>query len=503
MSPKPLSRFQGANYFDYSQNDFQFLAPGAPAPLTDIKTSVPFSAINDVVSDFYPLLEMKLKDLVINQKILDLKLGSFLTADLTLGTVQEVTFDYSESALMTGVASSDPNVSKAQLHLQNVGIRLSFTYAIKAFNLITDSHPATMTMKGLSLPIDLTLDNSDATNWTIGASLGQATLDELSIDFNEKFPLSPLSTIWNILAGNQKDQQRLVNQLIEAINPKLSAVKLGYNVPVKTTVKGMDVTLALTEPVKFENVSGDWTMQLKGGATLGYKGQTAPDLYNPDMSLTSPQTKSAHLYVSANLVNNLLWGVFKSGMGSISISQATFDSLKVDLLRLYTDDVTILFMNILTKYPTKKGLYINLNLNQYDSASTRVEMVQGRLGILLKANLQLWVDTDSSKYPQNFADCTTCEEAADMTLDLFIGASASFTNDGLLWFTTPDINIYKLVTNRSTFTIDSAFFRSATNALIASLAGGIPNSLDFSKGILGPLHPKIDILGELLHIQLG
>jgi hypothetical protein len=484
-------------------NQFQFVALQTPAPLTDIKTSIPFSAINEIAKDFYPIIELKLRDLAINQEILDFKLGSLITANLTLGTIQQVTVDYSNSVLISGVASSDPNVSKAQLHLQNVGISMNFTYAIEALGFITDAHPATMTMKGLSLAIDLTLETPSATNWTIGASLGQATLDELSIDFNEKFPLSPLSTIWNILAGNQNDQQRLVNQLIEAVNAKLSAVKLDYNVPIKTTVKGMDVTLALTAPVKFENISGDWTFQLKGGANLGYKGETAPDLYNPDMNLTSPQSKSSHLYVSANLVNNLLWGVYKSGMGQFSISQATLDSLKVDLLRLYTDDVTILFMNILKTYPARKGLYINLNLDQYDSASTRVTMVQGRLGILLKANLQLWVDTDSSKYPQNFADCTTCEQAADMTLDLFVGVSASFTNDGLLWFTTPEINIYKLVTNKSTFTIDSAFFQSATNNLIASLAGGFPNSLDFSIGILGPLHPEIDILGELLHIQLG
>jgi len=494
--------FQENQSFDYAETQFQILATKESTPLTDLSASVPFSAINGLAADIYPILESKLKNLEINHTVLDLKLGVLGSANLTLGTVQEVTFDYSKSALISGVDSTDPKVSKAQLHLQNIGISMSFTYSINFLNYITDAHPATFTLKGLSMPIDLAFENPSSANWTVGASLGQATLNELLIDFHEKFPLSPLSTIWNILAGNPSDQQRLVNQLLELINPALSAVKLNYNMPIKTNLKGVDVTLALTAPVKILNQGKDWNAQVTGGVSLGYKGETAPNVFNPDMDIQPSQGKGAQLNISSNVVNNLLWAVYKSGMGHLSVSQATLDALKVDLLRLYTDDVTILFMNILNKYPAKKGLYLNVNLDQYDPATTRVSMVQGRLGILLKANLQLFVDTDSTKYPQNFADCKSCEMAADMTLDLFIGVSASFTKDKHLWFTTPEINIYQLVTNSSTFTINSDFFRSSTNSLIASIAGGIENSVDVSKGVLGSLNPQIDILRELLHIQL-
>jgi len=54
----------------------------------------------------------------------------------------------------------------------------------------------------------------------------------------------------------------------------------------------------------------------------------------------------------------------------------------------------------MTVYAPKKGMWIEVQLNDYDISSTRVQMRQGRLGILLKADLYLYVDTDSSLYPQ-------------------------------------------------------------------------------------------------------
>lgn len=440
----------------------------------------------------------------LNLDVINFSYQNLFALDFKIDTLKYLKFDYSDSdsPMLTPLNSTLANGSKAQVNLVNVSIEVNFTYSYMLFNKISVSNKGYMNLQNLTLPIEIALSNSSS-NWTLTPQQKEAMQTTLYINFGESFPWCPLQTLWNIMFLRQSEQQGFVNWLIQKLNPMLEGLNINYNKQLSKSLMGIDFIASLANPISFSEVVKDqWAVKLNGSLQMSKDTSSPPDYFRPNMNIQPVGADSTHLFVNGNVVNNLLWALFKSGKGKQAISQKTLDTYKIDLVTLYTDALVLLFPNIMTVYAPKKGMWIEVQLNDYDISSTRVQMRQGRLGILLKADLYLYVDTDSSLYPQaSLAQCTTCTEAAKMEVDLFICTAATFTTDEFFNFNSPGFDLYQIGKTTSTFEFDKENFRNQVDGMVNSLGGGFNNEISINGTPLEGMKPGMDILGEMLHLE--
>lgn len=177
-------------------------------------------------------------------------------------------------------------------------------------------------------------------------------------------------------------------------------------------MKKFDITavLGLMQPAQFVQRNGEWALSVSGAVDLSSGDNKPATYYHPDMTVQSSQLGKSNFYISSNLVNSMVWAVYTSKVADITISQKTLDDIKVNLIRLYTDQLLLVLPNMSLFYPGSKGVYIQLQLENYDINTTRIQMRQGRMAAILDAHVNLYVDKDSKNYPQKtISECTDCE----------------------------------------------------------------------------------------------
>jgi len=259
----------------------------------------------------------------------------------------------------------------------------------------------------------------------------------------------------------------------------------------------------VAEPITVTDVLSDHSLNLAMYLDIAKDGQHPPNIYDPDMKLDTSDSDATHVFISSNTLNHALWAASTSGIVDLVVSQALLDKFKIDLLKLTTDNLSIMFGNILNQYKAGKGVYIELQLPEYNPANTRLQLRQGSLDALLSAKVTMYVDKDSSKYPQkDIKSCTACEKAVTMNADVFLSLRFMFTDEDSFTFDNPDFSIYSVTDIVSTFPIDKKVFMQQASALVPSLTSGIPKDISFKNTILAQLNPSSDEVGDLMHIAI-
>lgn len=86
----------------------------------------------------------------------------------------------------------------------------------------------------------------------------------------------------------------------------------------------------------------------------------------------------------------------------------------------------------------------------------------------------------------------------------YVNAGAAFTKDKFFVTSTPGINLFKADFTDTKFPIDHEVFKKQLTGLLQGILAGFRQTIDLSKyPIIAGLTPKIDIVNDLLHIDLG
>lgn len=147
----------------------------------------------------------------------------------------------------------------------------------------------------------------------------------------------------------------MVNQIITSlIASKLKNKTFDYNKPLTQNIQNIDATLSLPKPVQIKNQPiYDFSLNLETAIQFSKDNLTPSNIFSPNMDVIPVDANNAHIFMSSNLVNNLLWAVYNSGAVNLLLS-----GVLLGLIELKTDGLELIFGNILTKYPPNKGVYL-------------------------------------------------------------------------------------------------------------------------------------------------
>lgn len=292
--------------------------------------------------------------------------------------------------------------------------------------------------------------------------------------------------------------------MLGIIRPTLENTHLKYNYALNTNLFGIDLGIGMSKPIGISNTSNDWKFEVFGNFGVSQNGVSPTRLYNPNMSVVSKDDSGLQLLLNGDMPNNILWAVYNTNKAVIDISQATLDKLGVKLISLYTDQLVLMFSKILTKYGTNKGVYFQLMMQNYDPKTTKIQMKSGKINILLDTKVNMFVDTDSSHYPQaSISDCTTCQKAFEMNLNLFLDLGAAFTNTKEFYLTDIGVNLNSINVKDPQFEINVDMFETELSNIAESMLKILPNLIPLKNTPLENVHSRLDIIDEKLHLQIN
>lgn len=361
---------------------------------TDMKLDLSFNNINDLFNRTYEFPLQLLQNITLNKTVFNMS-NSIVSAYFKLSNVENLTLNYTNKYLLTPSTSENSSSDKTEavLHLNGVGFKVNFEYMISLFGFGKTVHQGYLELRNMDLPINVMLDKATSNGqYNLQASPQSATLDELFIDFGETSPIWPLQTIYHLLYPNKQDQQNLLNFLLDQFKPTIENMAINYNIPLSLTKFGITGVVGFTQPVQFVQKNSEWALSVQGAVDMSAGSNKPAQYYKPTMPALSSGSKKSNFYLSADLINAVLWAVYTSKLANITISQKTLDKFNIKLVTLTTKDLKIILPGLALHYPGEKNVYINVTLQDYDINTTRVQMRQGRLAFVARAHVTMYVD---------------------------------------------------------------------------------------------------------------
>lgn len=465
------------------------------------------------------MLKEFMKDKLVN-KTIEVNKGQF-RGNFTINKIKEIELDYSSVSLLDIIGDFDGD-NWLYLTLNKVGVKVEFSFEIQVFGTSATIYNGECDISGLTQIVRIQFLEKDGVK-TVLPNLGTATIDSLYMIFDYK----PYQYLWNTLFFSHFAQQALVNKVAGVINGDIEANPIQYNKNInaaeylpgifdtseslgnfKELVMGLlggldiylkvpDVELIIAGTQKGIN---EHTMRVIVNTDFMAQKHLNPTKIHELMTVLPQSNESSHLFVSTNILDNLLWGIMNTGQAEALISQTFFDLIGFTMIRAMTKDIKIVFEDILVAYPPDKGVYLKIEAKKFDQTKTRTTMRQGRLNILLQLDAKLYVDTNSKNYPQkSVEECgADCELAGFWTLDLMANIMGGVTANNVFTTTPAYLTIYGIEQHECKFDFDIDFFKKQLETLVNSLLS-VPTSfaIDLKATMLAAITPSVDILGDV------
>lgn len=302
----------------------------------------------------------------------------------------------------------------------------------------------------------------------------------LAVDMNNSF----LQSIINIIVN---DHSLAVSTFSAIVDPLILGLLNNTNLQyVQLSLFDFNFTAGFAGPTKEERISDDThllgSFWLSAIDNMGTLSSPFPMPQQPFFIEIRSDALDLQLGVSSTFLNQIGWLVYsRPGFLHFSISNTTIAGLNKPI-EMTTSSLDMFFPGLVAKYGPKKGMYLLLQSTD-GTYLPKFEMKDGRLLAILPLGLDVYVDTDGSKYPQpSPLECRTCVRMLESQIQVFLGLYVTSLNGTHV---SVDISNIKIISGSLT--------SSALNLELASVFSEINN-------FFGGLIPSIEALVYELNV---
>lgn len=332
-----------------------------------------------------------------------------ITLNLTNITIPEIEFYFDKEF---GFQPTDMN--RFTLVLAPLDVKIHATHDITFTKLKKDFQgQMTVTFENLALVFYMNTISNNGTDVSVKIDQIDSSWDEFNIDWTNP----AIEITWNIIFKTDSAKKQLINGiLLPEIKDFLESIDFSniINQNVIGTKGNFTVQIGLDKPVVFpifdQGLPRGVDAYLDARIFLNEGGEKAPGVFTPDMNKPTNGNTFQTLSISANVVNNVLWGMYETKYFDSEINQQNLTDSKIELISLDTYALTMIFPKISDSYPTRSSVIIRLSTPDYSLDSVSWRNIQGRYGVLLSFIIELWVYKDNVDPVMNLHKCgSACE----------------------------------------------------------------------------------------------
>lgn len=464
-----------------------------------LKASFSYELINQIQSELIaPNLESILEAAMPTTYSFTHKIPIIGNIKLDLSNIElhKFSVDWSDSSLLA------PNgENQFSVILKDVSIALSAHYDADILH-IANSGDTVISIDNFSATLTIGQQkDKNSENYGLVIADSKFHIDDIKIHFSDKYLEIATDIISHLIGHLGLDLFSDVAQALvkDIISPKI------FDLSVKgfSYVLNGEVEFLATLQNLFVNSDGFGTQAVNLNV-IDLINNAQPSLAPvTDMPNSFPDGTQVQLFMSQNVFDQLVWGVFLAEDIGITLSKLP-PSVP---FALNTSQMAILVPEILTEFGPNLGMYLNLtDSNSVNNIVIRDGRIVGIVGFLI----DMWVDVLSTDYPQQgFANCIeqgNCKQAVGMNTSLFLALDLYNINQTYIGVDVMNIAVANLLVTYGG--ADKADLQNVLNDLLGSVipmvnqevGGGIKNPLIGKYGISAM---DIDIETDYIRLGLG
>lgn len=390
------------------------IALGANHP--EFRLSIDYGFFDSVkVFIVKPAIQQYILNKPINQTMRSNDSGWIYSYDANFSNPTVVGFDLDWSR--SHFLAPGPN-NGSLIQIRGLNLTISLDASIKANSIISTQGKCNFTLLSMDADVGIAFNpNPTKDNMYISISSASLSFAKTSVSFDTTFG-SIAASIINFIVNNlaySTVTSAITNFLTGDLSSQLKSMTLNG---IQTSFDKFNITVTIPEqPIVYVTPSQNYTdIGLQLSIVNNQTGEKAPSFYDEVIVDHKLNDQQVQILLASNLLNQVGWIVQQLGLISATLSNK---QMPADApISLNTTALKILLPGLATKFGTGKGIYVVLkqgaNAPQLYARDTRF------IG-LLNTNIEFWVDTDSSQYPdQGFENCTTCVKGLSFSNSLLL-----------------------------------------------------------------------------------
>lgn len=390
-------------------------------------------------------------------------------ANFSNPSITDLTLDWPSSHFLT----PGPN-NGSILQIRNLNITVKTNYSIVANSIFASDGICNVTLTGINTDIVVApVKNPNGTNYYL--SIPNATFDFTRLDISFPGTVSSVIAQAATLIVNNLSKGTVTSAVTSLLTGDISSkVKNGTINGINLPYNNYTISIILPEsPVV--NVAPDHNYTNMGfeiNIVNNVTGEKAPTFFDEIIAPTRIEGQQLQFMLASNVLNQIGWLVHQQGLIKASLSNK---SLPPDApISLNTTALRILLPQLADKYSAGKGVYVAVkSANKPPQFYTR----DGRLVGVVATNIEFWVDTDSTRYPdEGLENCTTCEKGVAFNNTLLLELNIFKINSSTVGVTVLNVDMVDLniIAGEG---YDAKRLRSAINNVLDGLIPGINTKL--------------------------